>query len=117
MVFVSEKCCLWTNHRIYEFLRYCHHIDKDITLAVNSVHCGWSDSVWMLFSNKEIWVVLYLAVLVFLFRNLGWRRAMIGLLSIVLTIVCCDQLTFKTIVEHTARGGRVFQQDAENRPV
>lgn len=46
----------------------------------------------MLFSNKEIWVVLYLAVLVFLFRNLGWRRAMIGLLSIVLTIVCCDQL-------------------------
>ncbi|MCQ2074783.1 MAG: hypothetical protein MJY77_06280 [Bacteroidaceae bacterium] len=73
--------------------------------------------MWMLFSNKEIWVVLYLAVLVFLFRNLGWRRAMIGLLSIVLTIVCCDQLTFKTIVEHTARGGRVFQQDAENRPV
>lgn len=77
---------------IYDFLRYCHHIDKDITLAVNSVHCGWSDSVWMLFSNKEIWFVMYLTVLVFLFRNLGWKRAIIGLLSIVLTIVCCDQL-------------------------
>lgn len=75
-----------------EFFRQLHHIDKEITLAINSVHCGVSDHIWMLFSNKEIWFILYLAVAILLFRNLGWKKALVGIAAIVLTIVCCDQL-------------------------
>ncbi len=35
---------------------------------------------------------MYLIIVVFLFRNLGWRRAAIGVVSIILAVVCCDQL-------------------------
>lgn len=75
-----------------EVLRYCHHIDKDITLAINSLHCPASDFVWGIFSNKEIWFAFYAVVAFFIIRNLGWKRGLIAILSIVLTIVCCDQL-------------------------
>lgn len=73
-------------------LRHLHHIDKDITLAINGLHCPASDFIWGIFSDKEIWFVLYLAVAVFLVRNLGWKKGLISIAAIVLTIVCCDQL-------------------------
>ncbi|MCR4824677.1 MAG: phosphatase PAP2 family protein [Bacteroidales bacterium] len=72
-------------------LREAHHIDQDVTLAINSLHAPFTDSVWQLFSNKEIWFVLYAAVLVFLYIRLGWKRATIVVLSCILTIVACDQ--------------------------
>ena len=56
-------------------LRQAHHIDQDVTLAINALHCPATDAVWQVFSNKEIWFVLYAAVLVFLYIRLGWKRA------------------------------------------
>ena len=73
-------------------LRQAHHIDQDVTLAINALHCPMTDAVWQVFSNKEIWFVLYAAVLVFLYIRLGWKRATIAVLACVLTIVFCDQL-------------------------
>ena len=73
-------------------LRQAHHIDQDVTLAINALHCPATDAVWQVFSNKEIWFVLYAAVLVFLYIRLGWKRATIAVLACVLTIVFCDQL-------------------------
>lgn len=81
-----------TNIQAMTFFEQLHHIDKDITLAINSVNCPASDFVWMVFSNKYIWFVLYALVLVFLIRNLGWKKALISTVAIVLTITCCDQL-------------------------
>ena len=75
-----------------KFFKFLHHLDKDITLAINSVHCPASDWVWGVFSNKEIWFVLYAAIAFFLIRNLGWKRGLISVAAIILTIVCCDQL-------------------------
>lgn len=74
-----------------EFIRTLHHLDKEITLVINSWHCPASDFVWGIFSNKEIWFVFYLILAIFLFRNLGWKRGLVAIVSIVLTIVCCDQ--------------------------
>ena len=74
-----------------EIFRYAHHLDKDITLAINSLHCPASDFVWQVFSDKEIWFVMYGIVAFFIFRNLGWKRGLIAFIGIVLTIVCCDQ--------------------------
>lgn len=73
------------------FLREAHHIDQQVTLAVNSLHCPLTDAVWQLFSNTYIWYALYLAVVVFLFLRLGWKRALIVTISCILTVVLCDQ--------------------------
>ena len=72
-------------------LREAHHVDQQITLAINALHCPASDAVWQLFSNPYIWYVLYLAVMVFLFRRLGWKRALAVTLACVLMVLVCDQ--------------------------
>ena len=65
--------------------------DKAATLYVNSLHTPWSDTVWVFFSNKWVWMALYALVLYFLFRRLGWKNALVAVAAIALTIVCCDQ--------------------------
>ena len=65
--------------------------DKAATLYVNSLHTPWSDAIWVFFSNKWVWVALYALVLYFLFRRLGWKKALVAVAAIALTIVCCDQ--------------------------
>ncbi len=65
--------------------------DKTATLAINSLHSTLSDSIWVTFSDKEIWYPLYFVVLVFLFIRLGWKKAIVVTLACVLTIVACDQ--------------------------
>ena len=75
--------------------------DKSATLAVNSVHCPASDWIWTVFSDKEIWFVLYLVVLVFFFIRLGWKKALLAFGCCVLMVVCCDQFAnlIKNFVE------------------
>ena len=74
------------------FFQALEQADKTATLAINSVHCPASDWVWTVFSDKEIWYVLYLAVVVFLFFRLGWKKALAVTLSCILCVVACDQL-------------------------
>ena len=65
--------------------------DQAATLWVNALHAPWSDAVWIYFSKVAVWIPLYAVVAFFLFRRLGWKRALVAVAAIVLTIVCCDQ--------------------------
>lgn len=65
--------------------------DKSATLAINSLSSPFSDSIWMFFSEKVVWVPLYLAVAIFFYIRLGWKKATIMLIAAILTIVACDQ--------------------------
>ena len=66
-------------------------IDKQITLAINSIHTPFMDGVWTFFSDKEVWFPLYAAVAVMLFVRMGWKKGAVALIGIILTIVACDQ--------------------------
>ncbi|MBO4447327.1 MAG: phosphatase PAP2 family protein [Bacteroidales bacterium] len=81
------------------FIFRLHHFDQDLSLAINSLHCGVSDVIWQTFSNREIWFVLYAAVLVFLVLRLGWKRALLWTVAIVLMIAACDQ--FSNLIKDT----------------
>lgn len=76
---------------ITDIFRSLHHIDKDITLSINSMNSPFTDQMWMLFSDRNIWIVLYVAVIVMLFVRLGWKKALVVILSAILCIVACDQ--------------------------
>lgn len=65
--------------------------DEKVTLFINSFNSPFTDYIWQMFSNKYIWIVLYLAVLIMFFKRLGWKKALVAFLSVVLTIVFCDQ--------------------------
>ena len=75
-----------------EFLQKLEAADKDITLALNSLSSPFTDGVWQFFSNKYLWIPLYIVVAAALFRKLGWKRALVSIVAIALTIAACDQL-------------------------
>lgn len=72
-------------------LQYFHQLDQKFTLALNSWNSPVSDCIWQVFSNKFIWIALYAVVVFFLFRRLGWRRALVYVIACALTILACDQ--------------------------
>ena len=65
--------------------------DRSATLALNAMHSPVSDAVWLFFSSRGIWFVMYAVILFFMFRNLGWKRALIVFASCVLFVLACDQ--------------------------
>ena len=67
-------------------------LDRDATLALNSLHVPLTDALWMLFSDKKVWFPLYLIMVVLLFLRMNWKKALTVLVSVVLAVVACDQL-------------------------
>ena len=74
-------------------IRTLHHLDQQATLFLNSLYCPASDQFWMLVTEKKVWYLLYLFAIVMLIRRLGWKKALVVVLSVVLTIGLVDQLS------------------------
>ena len=67
--------------------------DRSASLFINSLNSPLSDLLWQFFSDKLVWIPLYLTVLVFFFLKLGWKSALKCLVACVLTILICDQFS------------------------
>lgn len=76
-----------------------HRLDQDITLFLNSISTPLTDQLWILMSDKTVWIPAYVLCAYFLFRRLGWKKATVVLISIGLAFGLCDQLS--TIVKHS----------------
>lgn len=73
---------------VFSFL---HHVDKDVTLALNSLHTPFTDTIWQFLSAREAWMVLAVVIIGILYYRLGWKKATVVLLSTILCVVLCDQ--------------------------
>ena len=67
-------------------------LDERITLVINSLHFEAGDHFWQFFSMAEVWFPLYAAVLFVLVRRLGWKKGLMMVLSLAVTVVACDQI-------------------------
>ena len=76
-----------------EIIASLEQADRSASLFINSLNSPLTDPVWQFFSNKLVWIPLYLAVLVFFFLKFGWKTALKCLAACVLTIVICDQFS------------------------
>lgn len=76
-----------------EIIASLEQADRSASLFINSLNSPLTDPVWQFFSNKLVWIPLYLAVLVFFFLKFGWKTALKFLAACVLTIVICDQFS------------------------
>ena len=68
-------------------------IDQDITLWLNGFHSAWTDPFWMYLSDIRIWFPVYGAIIVVMLRRLGWKKGLVVILSCILTVVLCDQIS------------------------
>lgn len=65
--------------------------DQSVTLFLNGFHCPASDAVWLVISEKLVWFPAYGVLIGFLIWRLGWKRGLLAVLGILLTILLVDQ--------------------------
>lgn len=68
-------------------------IDQSVFLTINNFKSGVLDWIMIFFSDKFVWIPLYLAVLYLLYIKLGLKKAIIALLAIIITFTLCDQIS------------------------
>lgn len=71
-------------------------IDASALCAINGANCPYADSLMWLISGKLAWLPMIIALLWVLFRQ-GWRKAILVLLAVALTIALADQVSSSVI--------------------
>ncbi len=71
-------------------------IDASALCAINGANCPYADSLMWLISSKLAWIPMIAALLWVLFRQ-GWRKALLVLLAVALTIALADQVSSSII--------------------
>jgi len=78
---------------------YLNGLDQEITLFINNLSIPATDRFWMFMSDKTVWIPSYLLCVYFLFKRLGWKKALIVIASAGIAFALCDQLS--NIVKHS----------------
>lgn len=66
-------------------------LDQTITLWLNGLHCPFTDGMWLLFSNRTVWIPLYLLGAGLMIWRCGWKKGLAMVLLTTLAILCVDQ--------------------------
>ena len=90
---------------------YLINIDSDLLLWLNGAHNAFFDAFMMLFTNKFIWVPMYLALAYLLFRNMSLKQVVMCLVAIALLIVITDQMS-SSLIRYAV--GRLRPANLEN---
>ena len=67
-------------------------LDKQALLALNFDGGVLMDNLMWMASSKTVWVPLYLLLIYLLLRRYGWKKTLLALVIIALTIVLADQI-------------------------
>ena len=80
------------------FWQNVHQLDQQITLAINSWNSAFTDPIWAFLSLKIVWAPLYAAIIALLIWKLGWKKGLVLVGGVLLTIGFCDQ--FSNLIKH-----------------
>lgn len=65
--------------------------DQQATLWLNQLSTSNWDPFWLMLSDNKFWFPAYGIVMVFLIRQLGWKKGLAVILSLILAVVVIDQ--------------------------
>ena len=81
---------------------YIVKIDKQITLLINSFSSEYIDYVMILFSNKYVWIPLYMYLIYFLYTN--EKKIFLKLIVVsVLAVIISDFVTSSLMIPYFER--------------
>lgn len=85
------------------FWNEVHKIDQELTFAINSCHSSFTDPIWAFFSDKFVWVPMYVGILALIIWKWGWKKSIIAVAAIGLAFAAGDQIS--NVVKHAV--GRI----------
>ncbi|ADV44968.1 phosphatase PAP2 family protein [Bacteroides helcogenes] len=77
--------------------------DTDVFFFFNGVHNEFFDYFMSAFSGKWEWIPLYVALAYVMFANFSWKKALLCLVGVALTITFADQVCATLIRPYVAR--------------
>ena len=75
-----------------------HKFDQLLTLEINGWYSDFTDPIWQLFSDKIVWIPMYVAIVALLIWKLGWKKGLVVVAAAGLTFGFCDQ--FSNVIKH-----------------
>lgn len=75
------------------FWQEVHKLDQLVTLKINSWNCPLSDAVMGFFSDKLVWIPMYMLIIAFIIWKMGWKKGMVVIAGALLTFAFCDQFS------------------------
>lgn len=75
------------------FWQKVHQFDQQVTLEINSWDSAFTDPIWQFFSDKYVWIPMYVAIIAFLIWRLGWKKGLIAVAAALLTFGFCEQFS------------------------
>lgn len=73
-------------------------LDQEITLAINGWNSPFADEFFFIFTRTDVWLTLLIVLLLVLWRECGWRNALMLLVGLALCVFLSDQ--FCSIIKH-----------------
>ncbi|MDR0769573.1 MAG: phosphatase PAP2 family protein [Dysgonamonadaceae bacterium] len=67
--------------------------DTDLFLLLNSLHTDFFDTLMWYASATRTWIPLYLLMLLWMYRKLGWRRFLLMALGLALCVLLADRIS------------------------
>jgi len=80
-------------------IEYLNHIDQLWLLAINGAHAPWADSVFWWVSKSYVWFPLYALLIGLLFKQFGWRKALIYTAALFIAVGLSDYIS-SGIIKH-----------------
>ena len=68
-------------------------IDRAVTLWLNGLGSPDTDGFWLLLSDARVWFPAYAVVMGAMIWKLGWKKGLLVIASLILTVVLTDQLS------------------------
>ncbi len=68
-------------------------LDKEIFIYLNSLGSERYDALWLFITKQFNWIPLFLLFAYLVFKNLGWRHALLVMCLLALLITATDQTT------------------------
>ena len=68
-------------------------LDEQLFLFLNSLGSSTWDGFWLFMTNKYNMIPLYLFLLIYSFKHIGWKNGLWFVFTIALLISCTDQTT------------------------
>ena len=65
--------------------------DQHATLWLNNLGNTTWDPFWLMLSDTKFWYPAYLILTVFLFKELGWKKGLAVIFTLILGVVLTDQ--------------------------
>lgn len=66
--------------------------DRAATLALNGFSGGFTDALMPLLSNRLVWAPLYILMIWYIWKRIGWKRTLALLLAVVVCVGAVDQI-------------------------